>query len=251
MSLRLLSCLSAASVVFASAPLLAQSTVNYAMDGPSLATAGAPFQAERVTTTTQRIDDGSVLRREEHELISRDGEGRVLVESFQTSAPENHFFVLADPTTHHESSWNTMRDNGTTQFLGDKTHLQVAALERDRSDRMPQKADTNTTFTELGSKTVAGVECMGKKTVNVIPAKTIGNDHDLQRSEEVWTSKDLQLVVAETDTSAISGTRTVTTAWLKREAPPSDRFVVPSRVTLKNFTLSGVRLGTTASDGKH
>jgi hypothetical protein len=217
--------------------LLAQSGVMYSSEGPSLIIPNEPFQAERVTRTVQHIDDGSILQIEEHELISRDAEGRLLVDSFRTSDPAKHFYILADPQKYQEISWSTLSNIGRSNRIVDSIHLQVVALLQDRNDRVNAGNKKNTVTQDLGTKMLDGVQTSGTLAVTTIPAETIGNVVSLKLTHEVWTSTDLQLVRAETDSSPISGTRTVTTTLLSRTPPPPSQFEVPPNITFKRFDI--------------
>ena len=57
-------------------------------------------------------------------------------------------------------------------------------------------ASSNETTEQLGTRMVEGVEAVGTRATQVIPAGTIGNDKDLVSTRETWFSPDLKLVVS-------------------------------------------------------
>ncbi len=57
-------------------------------------------------------------------------------------------------------------------------------------------ASSNETTEQLGTRMVEGVEAVGTRAKEVIPAGTIGNDKDLVSTRETWFSPDLKLVVS-------------------------------------------------------
>ncbi len=57
-------------------------------------------------------------------------------------------------------------------------------------------ATSNETKEELGTRMVEGVEVVGTRVTQVIPAGTIGNDKDLVSTRETWFSPELKVVVS-------------------------------------------------------
>lgn len=56
-------------------------------------------------------------------------------------------------------------------------------------------ASSNETTEQLGTRMVEGVEAVGTRVTQVIPAGTIGNDKDLVSTRETWFSPVLKIVV--------------------------------------------------------
>jgi hypothetical protein len=219
----------------------AQTSINFRDDGPNCTTPGAPFQAERLTTTESLLQDGSTLIRNVHEILGRDNDGRFFAESYSSQAadkPGQHFYLIADPTAKRVLSWVGASKTATSSPLLATTHLQVSALPSDPSSETTQfpKDKTTVTMEDLGSGTIAGVLATGTRTVTVVAAGTNGNDQPLRSSQEIWIAKDLQIVVAETDFSPISGTRTVQIVSLTLTAPPSSLFELAVGLTVRERT---------------
>jgi hypothetical protein len=225
-----------------------QTTVGFRSDGPNCLAPGAPFQGERTTKTVRRLQDGSSLAYEAHELMGRDADGRFIDESYRTGAgaqAEERFFVLGDPVAKREVSWTKGAKSGYSHPLSPATHMTISALApnaREEAVQFPKDKATATTE-NLGTRTVSGVVATGTRTVTILPAGKNGNDRPLQSSQEVWIANDLQIVVAETDSSSITGTRTVEMLSLERIAPPASRFVVPADLAIKDLPGMGGVLG--------
>lgn len=228
----------AAAVVTALVPAAgAQVSVSFENSGPNLLVAGHPFQAERVTRVSLFLPDGSREQHEEHELLSRDSQGRLLDESFETAAgaPSTHFFMLADPVSGREFTWSTQSDHGFEMPLRSGVHFQAAAL-REHADlhRFPWNK-ASTTSKDLGAKQVGGVDAIGTQTVMTVPAEVDGNAEPLMQTDVTWIAPTLSLVVAEKDKGSLTGERTVETISLIETEPPAARFTVPSAVTFRTF----------------
>ena len=211
---------------------------------PNVLTPGAPFQGERVTKTTMRLQDGTMLVREERELMGRDTDGRFFDESYEpaSSGEAIHHFILADPLAKREVSWMGGAATASVNPLQATARVNVAALPLNRNIEMGEfpKDKTPVTTDDLGSKMIDGVMCTGTRVVTEFAAGGIGNTKPLQRSEEVWTANDLQIIVAETDISPMLGTRTVTMVSLERTVPSEERFNLPKGLTIKESSLAGL-----------
>ncbi len=60
----------------------------------------------------------------------------------------------------------------------------------------PGAASSNETTEQLGTRMVEGVEVVGTRMTQVIPAGAIGNDKDLVSTRETWFSPELKIVVS-------------------------------------------------------
>lgn len=219
-------------------PSNGQMSTNYSSTGPSLLAPDAPFQAERVTRTLRHLDDGSIIQKELDELISRDKSGRLFVDSFDPAHPETHNYILADPTTRQELSWSTRSNTAMANALAPTTHLQVSALPPERFKQLIPKDKSTVTVVNLDTKTILGVKATGQRTTTTVPQGVIGNSEALHFVQEVWTSDELQLVVSETDTNPISGTRTVSLSSLQHVEPPAARFTAPNNLKVHSIFSS-------------
>jgi hypothetical protein len=74
---------------------------------------------------------------------------------------------------------------GTIVFGGMQEHLERAG-----------PSSSNETTEQLGTRMIEGVEAVGTRVTQVIPAGTIGNDKDLVTTRESWFSPELKIVVS-------------------------------------------------------
>ncbi len=218
-----------------------QVMVSYMGNGPNLLMQNAPFQCERETKTSLRLQDGGTITREEHERVGRDAGGRLVDESFQPSTTgglEHHFFVVADPSAKREISWSDLNKNAQSMWIRPTTHMEFVALPPDRSDRVYfPKDEVDVKKEDLGPRTIAGLRATGTRTTTTLPAGMMGNDKPVSESQEVWVADELGLVVEETDTSSIAGTREMKVLSVERTAPDASRFEVPADLTIRSFPM--------------
>jgi hypothetical protein len=234
-------------LIMFSACALAQVSLRFSSTGVSLTTPGAPFQAERVTRTVQHLSDGSALTREMHETLSRDADGRFVDESRLTlpahgsgGAENKSFFVLADPAAKRVLEWAAGATTAASYPLNSTTRLLVSTLESPRNAEPPIAKDKKVVTTEdLGTKTFAGVSATGVRTLTTIPTDTIGNSNPLVLKHDVWTSTEMNLVVAEDEESPFSGTRHSEMISVKRVAPDAALFLVPVGMVVKAAPAAG------------
>ena len=221
--------------------LRAQVSVSLSTAGPSLTIADAPFEAERVTKTARMLSDGSKLEREEHEHLYRDKQGRVFDESVNpVGGPDGQpstMDTLFDPVEKHYATWNKKTKVGSEQALTPAVHVQISVLAPDRAAEASQfpKNKTTVTTSDLGQKQIHGLLATGHRTSTVLAAGAMGNSADLKQTRDVWTSDDLQLVLEETDSSPLTGTRTVEVMSLRRGDPNPAVFEMPKDLSLKEI----------------
>jgi hypothetical protein len=222
-----------------SASVSGQVAMNFSPSGPSVTTPGAAFRAERITRAVQHLAEGTTLIREEQETLSRDSVGRFLDESHpspsaQSSSTGKVTYLLIDPVKQQAVQWIAGAPTGISFPLISNSHLTVVALPipRNAGPQIP-KDKTVVTTESLGTKTFAGIAAAGVRTLTVIPANLIGNGAALTIRHDVWTSTELQIVVAEDDESPFTGTRHSEIVSMKRGDPAPDLFTLPRGLTVK------------------
>ena len=85
---------------------------------------------------------------------------------------------------------------------------------------------------DLGKQTLEGVECVGTRIVNTIPAGAIGNERAIEIVFERWYSNDLQVVVMTRNSDPRSGETVYRLTNLVRNEPSADLFKLPSDYTV-------------------
>jgi hypothetical protein len=89
-------------------------------------------------------------------------------------------------------------------------------------------ADGQESTEDLGSQTMAGVLANGVRTTRTIPAGQIGNDRPIQIVTEVWTSPELQTIVASKRSDPRMGEQTFQLTDIQRAEPDPSLFTVPA-----------------------
>jgi hypothetical protein len=128
----------------------------------------------------------------------------------------------------------------TSTPLSTLTHVIVTALPPDRNPGSFIPKDKSTVSTlDLGTKIIVGIAATGTRTITTVPAGAIGNSKDILIEHEEWVSNDLGLILADSDTSPLTGTRTSEIVSLHQTAPPTALFQLPDGYTIKNFQMPG------------
>lgn len=82
--------------------------------------------------------------------------------------------------------------------------------------------------TALSAKEIEGVRANGERTTWTIEAGKIGNEKPIQITREVWTSPELMVTLATTDSDPRSGTTTYRLTQIKRGEPDAALMRVPA-----------------------
>lgn len=232
--------------------LPSQTMTSISESGGSDILPNLPFHAERVTHMERKLADGSGQSRETHEIIDRDTDGRIFVESNIISsggappAKSNTFHVLIDPVARTFTSWNTVSTTAMSQALNPNAHIRISAapLTREEPLTVPKgQQPYPVTTEELGKRTIAGLTALGTRTTTTIPADHFSTANPVTVSHEIWTSPDLQITLLEIDKSPFTGTTTSEIVSLSRDEPSAALFHVPDGLTIRPFN-SPASLGT-------
>jgi hypothetical protein len=233
-------------LAFTASPLLAQTATLIGGSGETVITPGLPFQAERITHFSRTLSNGTQILKETHETLARDEQGRFYDASTTTrsggqpSTSTTVSYELADPVAGKMSNWSTTTGKGNERSISSQSHIVISTLPlpRDTELRNLKGDDIKVTTEDLGSKSIAGLPSTGTRTTTLIPQGRIGNTAPLLLVTERWTSTDLKITVAETETDPINGTRTSEFVSVKRTEPPASLFKIPDGIALNE--LSGI-----------
>jgi hypothetical protein len=81
---------------------------------------------------------------------------------------------------------------------------------------------------QLDAKTIEGIQAVGTRSTNTIPAGTIGNDKDIVITHEIWDSPELKLVLLSTQDDPRFGQTTYSLTNIQRGEPSKVLFQVPA-----------------------
>jgi hypothetical protein len=199
---------------------------------------GKPFEAEAITETVRVLQDGN--RIVHHNTIKqyRDNDGRtrreMTIEALGPSSgvhPKLLIFVN-DPVSGvnfvEDPQAKTVRKSraGSRQIggVGDATSNKEA--DEQNSSRM-SGTNTNVRVTDLGKRTIEGLDCIGKRTTHIFPAGSVGNQGTFIATTETWFSPEIEAVVESASFDPRFGKTTYALRRVKRAEPPAQLFAIP------------------------
>jgi len=80
---------------------------------------------------------------------------------------------------------------------------------------------------DLGTQTMEGLIVQGRRTTVTTPAGAIGNDRDIVNVSEIWSNKELRLMILQVHSDPRSGETTTKIENLSRSQPDPNLFLPP------------------------
>ena len=226
----------------------------------------APYQANKVSRSVQKLADGTVITHETKGLIARDAQGRIredlyLVHSGQMGGHEHDMSLqsatVGDPVTHTILIWTGEPTKMALQMqmpsLPASGHMTAmlgappppppppsppggaprVSLGNTPAGPLLIKDDVRTE--ELGKQSIEGVLVTGKRMTTTIPTGKVGNDRPIIVVHEEWRSPELQILVKTIDTDPRSGEQTMILDGLVRTDPDVALFHAPEGYQVKDM----------------
>lgn len=199
-------------------------------DGPKVVT-GAPMTAVIESTHDTTLSDGNTIHRDNQSTVYRDSQGRVRREvSFElatpsTGATQGTMIIIMDPVAGTRYILNPQKKTADQMPL--RPPKPPAGAAEGEPPAKPSD-DANVTTTDLGSKTILGLQATGTRVTRTIPAGQIGNAKPIEVVTERWMSSDLQIPMSVTHTDPMMGTMTSQVTSVTRGEPSASMFQVPS-----------------------
>ena len=254
MSKRLL--LSASAVLLAAIPAFAQGgpggpgPMGFGGDrggfGMRQPVTNAPFTATFTSSSTEKLQDGTVISHASTRTTVRDSLGRtredVTMPAHRPDGKPRTMTVIMDPVART-----------ITQLRPDQKIAVVHAMPQppqgaadghrgpggpplpDGQARGPmgRHEDKNVVTADLGSKTIDGVVATGKRVTRTIPAEQMGNAAAIVSTHEEWFATDLKIELSRSDVDPFHGTHTTAVSALTKAEPDAALFKVPSDYTVQ------------------
>jgi hypothetical protein len=200
---------------------------------------GQPYSAVQVHRMVRKLADGTTISHQGHHGVARDAEGRVRVEmrmaQGQNGGPDTVMVFVLDPVAHTFTSWTTgpkVSKIASVVKLPVERKSRVAAQARVEGDATrPQPIVTTE---NLGMQTVQGLPVSDVRTTTIVPAGRSGNDAPITKTQEVWTSPELKLVMKEQWNDPRSGERTIELDNFSQAEPDPALFHPPQGYEVKN-----------------
>ena len=200
---------------------------------------GQPYSAVRVQRTSQKLANGTTISHEGHHWVARDAEGRVRVQlrmgKNEDGEAESAMVFVLDPVAHTFTTWATGPKANKT--------ASVVKLPAERKPRVAAQAQVGgdstrpqpiVTTENLGMQTVQGLSVSDVRTTTIVPAGRSGNDAPITKTQEVWTSPELKLVMKEQWNDPRSGERTIELDNFSQAEPDPALFHPPQGYEVKS-----------------
>ncbi len=192
---------------------------------------GAPMTAVVEVTHDSTLQDGNTIHTQNQSTVYRDSEGRVRREvPFEfmtptTGSTKGTMIIIMDPVAGTRYILNPEKKTADQMPL--RPPKPPAGAAEGEPPAKPSD-DVNVTTTDLGSKTILGLQATGTRVTRTIPAGQIGNAKPIEVVTERWMSSDLQIPMSVTHTDPMMGTMTSQVTSVTRGEPSASLFQVPS-----------------------
>jgi len=225
---------------------------------------GAPYSAQAITETTQKLGDGNRIVNQNTASVYRDSEGRtrreeaiaaigplangpMLPEAIFISDPVAGVSYLLEPNsrvaqkmvpTHFEFRVDPgERVLDTRKPLAgeppDIFTVEVAPPGGPGVRGIAGRMEKRPTTESLGKQDIGGVEAEGTRTTITIPAGEIGNERAIEIVSERWYSPELQTVVMTKHSDPRFGETIYRLTNISRGEPDKSLFQVPSDYAIR------------------
>jgi hypothetical protein len=232
-----------------------------------------PYQAQAITEIKQTLANGSHISQTTTATVARDSEGRTVriqklgaIGPWTTSAGDSNettVTTIFDPVANTHTDYTSDNkiahmmpmppappnssteaghqvqsfafgvggdgpSSGQTIVMGG--FAGTRAISSQGSNGKDQKTEP------LDAKTIEGIQAIGTRSTNTIPAGTIGNDKDIVITHEIWDSPELKLVLLSTQDDPRFGQTTYSLTNIQRGEPSKALFQVPAGYKIEKDT---------------
>jgi hypothetical protein len=199
---------------------------------------GAPYSADVSNQSVQTLSDGNTIQRSTTGHIARDSAARTWSQETITGGPLGQqgpvvVTFINDPVAGYAYVLNANTKIATRRALPKPPSGAPASGNHPNGPRGPRDS-ANTTTTDLGTQTIAGVTAQGKSITHTVPAGAMGNAQPIVSTSETWYSPDLQVIVLAKRNDVRMGQSTYSLTNIQRAEPAASLFQVPSDYTIQD-----------------
>jgi hypothetical protein len=231
----------------------------------------APYSAEAVTETTQRLADGNRISRKTNATLYRDSEGRTRREEalgaigpWAPNGEASQSVFINDPVSKTnlvlDTNSKTVRkmtspDQGFAKMKAELSQMDSAkptgmvtvhlegvgaaagstasgpGTAMEAKLKAEMDARNNAQKESLGTQMIEGVQAEGIRTTLTIPAGSVGNDLPIQIVSERWYSPELKTVVMTKHSDPRMGDTVYRLTNINRNEPVPSLFQAPPDYT--------------------
>jgi len=198
-----------------------------------------PFTATLQTEWIRYTGDGGTITLANERPLARDSKGRIyqerwlLVPKFGKVKSQMNWIQIADPAQHTLYSCNPFRRICELETY-DPTNELTAAEPRKPIPNGTLVQD-QLTIEDLGTKTIAGVDTVGRRETNTIDVGVMGNDQPLTATSETWHSQELGVNLWSIRTGPMIGKQNFTITELSATEPDHALFKVPAGYEIRDL----------------
>jgi hypothetical protein len=219
----------------------------------------APYSATFTSTSTEKLQDGTILTHSTTRVATRDSLGRTREEITMPArkGPDSDgkphtSIVIIDPVAHtitqlradhkiavvhaipeprqHGPMGPGRRGPGGPPPQGDTAGAPPAQGVEGNHPHGPRE-NRNVVTADLGSRTMDGVIATGRRITRTIPVD--GTDKPVVATHEEWFSPDLKIELSRSDVDPFRGTHTTVATGLTKAEPAPALFQVPEGYTVQ------------------
>ncbi len=211
---------------------------------------GAPYSADVSDQSVQTLSDGNTVQHSTTGHIARDSQGRTYSQETITGGPLGQqgpvvVTFINDPVAGYAYALNANTKVATRRAIPNR---QPNGAPPSGTPHGPRDS-ANTTTTDLGTQTIAGVTAQGKSVTHTVPAGAMGNTQPIISTSETWYSPDLQVIVLAKRSDPRMGHSTYSLTNIQRAEPAAPLFQVPSDYTVQDAAAG--RGGRFRGPGNH
>jgi hypothetical protein len=220
----------------------------------------APYSATFTSTSTEKLQDGTVLTHTTTRVASRDSLGRtreeITMPAHGTETTPHTAIIILDPVTHTITRLEADKKIAIVHQIpaprphdghrgpGPDGQAPPPPPSGDQAAATPGRHENkNVVVADLGSKSISGVVATGKKTTHTVPAGSMGNTAPIVSTHEEWFSPDLKIELSRNDVDPFHGTHTTSVTSLTKAEPAATLFVVPTGYTVQAAPERAGRFG--------
>ena len=206
----------------------------------------APYTATFTSSSTEKLQDGTVLTHSSTRVAERDSLGRtreeITMPAHGTDGKAHTMIVIMDPVARTITQLRPDQKIAVVHTLpqppqggagyrgpGGPASGDAQAAAKDH----PRHEDKNVVTADLGAKTISGVVATGKRVTRTIPAGQMGNTTPLVSTHEEWFAPDLKIELSRNDVDPFHGTHTTAVSALTKTEPDAALFKVPGDYTIQ------------------
>jgi hypothetical protein len=207
-----------------------------------------PFSADAVTTLVRTLPDGTHITRETTGKMYRDSEGRSRTDrtpgQFMAGQPAPPAIIMiTDPIAGCSYVLDTVNKVARrTQFKSARLDVPIAAPTRPPPVQAPPPVANNLKpqfkNEDLGTQTMEGLVVQGRRTTVTYPPGSMGNDRDITNVSEVWSNKELRLMLLQIHSDPRNGETTTKIENLNRTQPDPNLFLPPPDYKIVDATTN-------------